>query len=112
MLPYDDLLGTRRRTKGSSKLLRAWLRRRAGVASLGRLMATWRGISASLPGGEKASPGHRDAGQTRTTMLSVAAHIGQAKVGKSKPGSSCSRSERIIGASQSAQNGRPLVALP
>jgi hypothetical protein len=45
-------------------------------------------------------------------MLSVAAHIGQTKVRKSKPGLSCSRSERIIGASQSAQNGRPLVALP
>jgi hypothetical protein len=45
-------------------------------------------------------------------MLSVAAHIGQAKVRKSKPGLSCSRSERIIGASQSAQNGRSRVALP
>jgi hypothetical protein len=45
-------------------------------------------------------------------MLSVAAHIGQAKVRNSKPGLSCSRSERIIGASQSAQNGCPLVALP
>jgi hypothetical protein len=40
-------------------------------------------------------------------MLSVAAHIGQAKVRNSKPGLSCSRSERIIGASQSAQNGLP-----
>jgi hypothetical protein len=47
----------------------------------------------------------------RTTMLSVAAHIGQAKVRNSKPGLSCSRSGSIIGASQSAQNGRPLVAL-
>jgi hypothetical protein len=45
-------------------------------------------------------------------MLSVAAHIGQAKVRKSKPGLSCSRSERIIEVSQSAQNGRSLVALP
>jgi hypothetical protein len=45
-------------------------------------------------------------------MLSVAAHIRQAKVRKSKPGLSCSRQERIIGASQSAQNGRSLVALP
>jgi hypothetical protein len=44
-------------------------------------------------------------------MLSVAAHIGQAKVRKSKPGLSSSRSERIIGASQSAQNGRSRVAL-
>ena len=44
-------------------------------------------------------------------MLSVAAHIGQAKVRKSKPGSSCSRSERIIGASQSEQNARSLVAM-
>jgi hypothetical protein len=45
-------------------------------------------------------------------MLSIAAHIGQAKVRNSKPGLSCSRSERIIGASQSTQNGRSLVALP
>jgi hypothetical protein len=45
-------------------------------------------------------------------MLSVAAHIGQAKVRKSKPGLSCSRIERIIGASQSGQNGRSSVALP
>jgi hypothetical protein len=45
-------------------------------------------------------------------MLSVAAHIRQAKVRKSNPGSSGSRRERIIGASQSAQNGRSLVALP
>jgi hypothetical protein len=45
-------------------------------------------------------------------MLSVAAHIGQAKVRKSKPGLCCSRSESIIGASQSVQNGRSLVALP
>jgi hypothetical protein len=45
-------------------------------------------------------------------MLWVAAHIRQAKVRKSKPGFSCSRSERIIGASQSAQNGRSRVALP
>jgi hypothetical protein len=46
-------------------------------------------------------------------MLSVAAYIGQAKVRKSKPaGLSCSRSERIIVASRSAQNGRTPVALP
>ena len=45
-------------------------------------------------------------------MLSVSAQIGQTKVRKSKPDLSCSRSERIIGASQSAQNGRSLVALP
>jgi hypothetical protein len=45
-------------------------------------------------------------------MLSVAAHIGQANVHRSKPGLSGSRSKRIIGASQSAQNGRSLVALP
>ena len=51
-------------------------------------------------------------GQTRTKMLSVAPHIGQPKVRKSKPGLSGSRRERIIGASQSAQNGRSLVALP
>jgi hypothetical protein len=50
--------------------------------------------------------------ETATTMLSVAAHMGQAKVHKSKPGLSCSRSERIIGASQSGQNGRSSVALP
>ena len=43
-------------------------------------------------------------------MLSVAAHIRQVR--KSKPGLSGSRQERIIGASQSAQNGRSLVALP
>jgi hypothetical protein len=45
-------------------------------------------------------------------MLSVAAHIRQANVRISKPGLSGSRQERIIGASQSAQNGRSLVALP
>ncbi len=45
-------------------------------------------------------------------MLSVAAHIKHAKVRKSKPGLPGSRHERIIGASQSAQNGRSLVALP
>ena len=50
--------------------------------------------------------------QTATTMLSVAAHKGQTKVRKSKPGSSGSRRERIIGVSQSAQNGCPVVALP
>jgi hypothetical protein len=50
--------------------------------------------------------------ETRTTMLSVAAHIRQANVRRSKPGLSGSRRERIIGASQSAQNGRSLVALP
>jgi hypothetical protein len=75
-------------------------------------MAIWRGMSVRLLRGEEAGSGHRDAGQARTTMLSVAAHIGQAKVRNSKPGLSCSRSERIIGASQSAQNGRPLEALP
>src|ERR1035441_5866695 len=74
-------------------------------------MAISRGTSARLRRGENASLGHRAADQTRTTMLSVAAHIGQAKVRKSKPGLSCSRSERIIGASQCAQNGRALVAL-
>jgi hypothetical protein len=58
------------------------------------------------------SSGHRDAGETETTMLSVAAHIRQAYVRRSKPGLSGSRQERIIGASQSAQNGRSLVALP
>jgi hypothetical protein len=47
-----------------------------------------------------------------TRMLSVAAHMGQAKVRKSKPGLSCSRTESIIGASQSGQNGRSFVALP
>jgi hypothetical protein len=62
--------------------------------------------------GETVGSGHRDADKTGTTMLSVAAHIGQAKVRKSKPGLACSRSERIIGASQSVQNGRSLVALP
>jgi hypothetical protein len=51
-------------------------------------------------------------GQTETMMLSVAAHMRQAYVRRSKPGLSGSRSERIIGASQSAQNGRSLVALP
>jgi hypothetical protein len=56
--------------------------------------------------------GHREGDETGTTMLSVAAHIGQAKVRKSNPGLCCSRSERIIGASQSVQNGRSLVALP
>jgi hypothetical protein len=45
-------------------------------------------------------------------MLSVAAHIRHAKVRKSKPGLSGSRQERIMEASQSAQNGRSLVALP
>ena len=43
-------------------------------------------------------------------MLLVAAHIRQAYVRRSKPGLSGSRQERIIGASQSAQNGRSLVA--
>lgn len=47
-----------------------------------------------------------------TTMLSVALHIRQAYVRKSKPGLSGSRCERIIGDSQSAQNGRSLVGLP
>lgn len=47
-----------------------------------------------------------------TTMLSVAAHMGQAKVRKSNPGLSCSRIERVVGASQSGQNGRSSVALP
>jgi hypothetical protein len=50
--------------------------------------------------------------EAATTMLSVAAHMGQAKVRGSKPGLACSRSERIIGASQSGQNGRSSVALP
>jgi hypothetical protein len=82
----------------------------AGVASLSQLTAIWRGTSVRLHRGENIS--HRDAGQARTTMLSVAAHLGQAKVRKSKPSLSDSRQERIIGASQSAQNGRSLVALP
>jgi hypothetical protein len=69
-----------------------------------------RDVSAASPRRENVSSGHVDADQMRTTMLSVAAHIGQAKVRNSKPGLSCSRSERIIGASQSAQNGRSLVA--
>ena len=62
--------------------------------------------------GEIAAQVHRDADQTRATMLSVVAHIEQAKVRKSKPGLSGSRREKIMGASQSAQNGRSLVALP
>jgi hypothetical protein len=49
---------------------------------------------------------------TATTMLSVAAHIRQVYVRKSKPGLSGSRHESIIGDSQSAQNGRSLVAFP
>jgi hypothetical protein len=47
-------------------------------------------------------------GETETTMLSVAAHERQAYVRRSKLGLSGSRSERIIGASQSAQNGYSL----
>jgi hypothetical protein len=45
-------------------------------------------------------------------MLSVAAHMRQVYVRRSKPDLSGSRQERIIGASQSAQNGRSRVALP
>ena len=44
-----------------------------------------------------------------TTMLSVAEHIRQTYVRKSKPGLSGSRCERIIGDPQSAQNGRSQV---
>jgi len=69
-------------------------------------MATWSGLN------DHVGSGHGDAGETGTTILSVAAHIRQANVRKSKPGLSGSRSESIIGASQSAQNGRSLVALP
>jgi hypothetical protein len=66
-----------------------------------------------LPASEKGRENACLPGQeTATTMLSVAAHMGQAKVRKSKPGLSCSRSERIIGASQSGQNRRSSVALP
>jgi hypothetical protein len=65
------------------------------------MMAIWRGMSVRLRRGERVSSGHRDAYETGMTKLSIAAHIGQAKVCKSKPGLSCSRSERIIGASQS-----------
>jgi len=45
-----------------------------------------------------------------TTMLSVAAHIRQAYVRKSKPGLSGSRRESIIGDSQFGQKGRSLPA--
>ena len=69
------------------------------------------GVSAASRS-ENVSSRHRDDDGTGTTMLWVAARIRQAKVRKSKPGFSCSRSERIIGASQSAQNGRSRVALP
>jgi hypothetical protein len=62
-----------------------------GFASLGRVMAIWRGTSARLRRGKNVSSGHHDAGHTRMMMLSVAAHIGQAKMRKSKPGLSCSR---------------------
>jgi hypothetical protein len=58
------------------------------------------------------SSGHRDGGETGTIMLSVAAHMRQVYVRRSKPDLSGSRQVRIIGASQSAQNGRSLVALP
>jgi len=58
------------------------------------------------------SSGLGDAGETETTMLSVVEHMRQAYVRRSKPGLSGSRQERIMGASQSAQNGRSLVALP
>jgi hypothetical protein len=69
-------------------------------------------LSARPRAGARVSSGHRDAGATGTTMLSVAAHLRHANVRRSKPGLSGSRSERIIGDSQSAQNGRSLVALP
>ena len=68
--------------------------------------------SVRLHRGEIAAQVNRDADQTRATMLSVAVHIEQAKVRKSKPGLSGSRRERIMGASQSTQYGRSLVALP
>jgi hypothetical protein len=74
--------------------------------------AIWRGTSVQPRRGESVSSGYCVFDETGTTMLSVAAHIGQAKVHKSKPDLSGSRNERIIGASQSAQNGRSLVALP
>jgi len=83
-------------------------RPRSGAVSLGRVMAIWSGTSVRL----RSSGGHRDAGETETMMLSVAVHIRQAYVRRSKPGLSGSRQERIMGASQSAQNGRSLVALP
>ena len=70
-------------------------------------MAIWSGTKCGY-----VSSGHRDAGETEATMLLVAAHIRQAYVRRSKPDLSGSRSERIIGASQSAQNGHSLVALP
>ena len=70
------------------------------------------GFFESGNGDGRAPVRHRDAGETGTTMLSVAAHIRQAYVRRSKPGLSGSRQESIIGASQSAQNGRSLVALP
>jgi hypothetical protein len=74
-------------------------------------LALWRGTSVRLRRGE-AQVIVFPIDETGTTMLSVAAHIRQAKVRKSKPGLSGSRQERIIGASQFAQNGRSLVALP
>jgi len=58
------------------------------------------------------SPHRYFAGHEATTMLSVALHIRQAYVRKSKPGLSGSRCERIIGDSQSAQNGRSQVGFP
>jgi hypothetical protein len=74
--------------------------------------ARWGGFFGSGNDDLERDVSHRDAGETETTMLSVAAHIRQAYVRRSKPGLSGSRQERIIGASQSAQNGRSLVALP
>jgi hypothetical protein len=78
---------------------------------LGRERRCGEGVSAASRG-EDVSSGHRDDDGTGTTILSVAANIGQAKVRKSKPGLFCSSSERIIRAPQSAQNGRSRVALP
>jgi hypothetical protein len=54
LLPYD-LLRTHSRTKGSSELLRPWLRC-AGIAPLSRLMAIWRVRSARLRLGGATAP--------------------------------------------------------
>jgi hypothetical protein len=50
----------------------------------GPVMAIWSGMSVR-------SAGRRGAGETETMMLSVAVHVGQAKVRISKPGLSGSR---------------------
>jgi hypothetical protein len=62
----------------------------------------------ALHQGENVSSGHPDVDETGTTMLLVRARE-RAKI---EAGFICSRRERIIGASQSVQNGRSLVALP